>query len=474
MDERYRHEKPGSRDRVFVHPYEEAVEDSGDPRPHYAELLGRLHQQDLADLSRRVARTLALDGVTFGSGAGEEAFTIDPVPRVIGAQEWRELEAGLIQRVRAINEFVRDAYGEQRIVEAGIVPAGMIESCRLYEPSLAGTGAEGQTPVAIAGLDVVRDSDGKFKVLEDNVRTPSGLAYALAARQALDEHLPPPEHRLDLDGAMDMLCAVLRGAARNQDHEPVIVLLTDGGHSSAWYEHRTLAERLNVRLARVQDLVARDDGLYVRGARGLGPVDVVYRRTDEDQLTDDHGKPTDVGAVLFEPYRRCQVACVNAFGTGVADDKLAHAYVEQMVRFYLGEEPLIGSVPTYDLSDADVREDVLGRIDEVVIKPRSGSGGHGILVGAHARPEDRDAMRDAVRANPAEFIAQETVWLSRHPTVVENRLEPRHVDLRAFVYLAGDRGGVVPGGLTRVARKEGALVVNSSQQGGGKDTWVLR
>jgi uncharacterized circularly permuted ATP-grasp superfamily protein len=276
-----------------------------------------------------------------------------------------------------------------------------------------------------------------------------------------------------VESAFDLLGVALRAAAPADVDEPVIVQVSDGPTNSAWWEHEIVSERLDVPLVGIGDLAVRDGALVARVEGQARRVDVLYRRTNDERLIDGAGRPTALGAVVLEPLRRGLLGCANAFGAGVADDKLAHAYVERMIGFYLGEEPLVRSVPTYDLSDPAVREDVLARLDEIVVKPRSASGGQGVVVGPHAAPEDRERTARAVRADPEAFVAQETVWLSRHPTVVEGHLEPRHVDLRAFVFVTRDGAAALPGGLTRVARERDALVVNSSQDGGAKDTWVL-
>ncbi len=460
-----------ARDVEGVAFYEEAFVEAGVPRPQYRALLNALGGRDLRALERDVVADVAARGVTFGDET-DGSFTVDPVPRVLVGEEWRYLEAGLIQRVRALDAFVTDVYAEQRIVAAGVVPAHVIETASYYEPAMAGARVAGG--VAVAGLDVVRDHDGRFLVLEDNVRTPSGIAYAVAARELLDRHLPlAHDGRRRVDDAFAMLGGALRAAAPAGCADPLVVVLTDGPANSAWWEHCTVAERLGLPLVEVADLDVAGDGLYARLGHRARRVDVVYRRTDEDRLTGEDGRLTDVAGVLHEPWRRGQVGLVNALGAGVADDKLVHAYVEDMIRFYLEQEPLVGSVRTYDLAVPGVLERVLRHVEDLVIKPREASGGHGVLIGPHATEEDRLAAADDVRRRPDGYVAQELVPLSRHPTVVDGRLEPRHVDLRVFVFLAGEDASVLPGGLTRVALDAGALVVNSSQNGGGKDTWVV-
>lgn len=439
----------------------ETLTRSAVPRAAFQEDTPDLDQIDLPGLRRRVADVLERRDVTFSG----EPFTIDPVPRVIAAEEWRRLERGLVQRVRALRAFVEDVYGPRRIVSAGVVPRRVIESAEYYEPAMAGVAFPAGGPIAVAGLDIVRDEQGRFLVLEDNLRTPSGLAYAVAARDALDACLPEPEGRRDLSSAFDMLGEALRAASDRPD--PLVVVLTDGPSNSAWFEHQAIARHLGLPLVRIEDLRRRADGLYADVRGGWQRVDVVYRRTDQDRLDEP------IGRVLLDACVDGSAAVVNCYGTGVADDKLAHAYVEDMVRYYLGEEPLISSVPTYDLGLDDVREAILDRIDEVVVKPRAASGGDGILIGPLATDERRERTAEAVRRAPEDWVAQEPIRLSCHPTLAGDRLEPRHVDLRAFVFLAGGRARVLPGGLTRVALERGSLIVNSSQGGGAKDTWVL-
>ena len=453
--------------------FDEAVEPGGTPRSRYGELLGALARLDVASLREALAEEATAAGATFGTDGEDEHFRLDPVPRLIEWEEWAPLGAGLAQRAMALDRFIADVYGEREIVAAGVVPARAVETCDHHEPRVA------QLPpapvrVAVAGLDVVRGPDGRFRVLEDNVRTPSGFAYVLAARELLDRHLPPwlADGRVSFAPAIDLLARSLRAAAPDDVDDPSIAVLTDGRGNSAWYEHDRVARMLEIPLVELDDLSVRRGRLMARNGNTHVPVDVVYRRTDEDRLTNADGELTDVGAALIEPLSNGTLSCVNAFGAGIADDKLIHAYVEDMVRFYLGEEPLLPSVPTYDPCDEDRREEILDRIDELVVKPRSGFGGRGVVVGPHAEPGDVRSAARALAERPEDFVAQELVMLSTHPTSVDDRLEPRHVDLRPFAF-GGDRFEAAPGGVTRVALDRGALVVNASQRGGAKDTWVM-
>lgn len=447
--------------------YDEALLPGGAPRPAYLELFRRLSELGAAPLAESVAAEAMATGVAFGGADDTRPFHVDAVPRVFGAEEWEELEIGLIQRVRAMDAFVADVYGERSIVNAGVVPARVIDSCDHLEPQLA----ELPPPVVrigVAGLDVVRGADGILRVLEDNVRTPSGITYMLAARESVARALPIglADMRRPLHDTLGLL-------ARTLSLGGFVAMLTDGPSNTAWYEHARIADELGLPLVTVGDLETSHGRLHALIDGRRRQVDVLYRRTDEDRLTDEHGRLTSVGAALYEPLRAGTLTCVNGFGTGVADDKLVHAYVEEMVRFYLHEEPMLPSVHTYDLHEPDLMEEVLDRIDELVIKPRTGHGGHGVVVGPHANVADLRKVAQAVRRDPHDYVAQDTIMLSRHPTVIDGRLEPRHVDLRPFVFHTPDGAAVAPGGLTRVALERGALVVNSSQRGGGKDTWVL-
>jgi uncharacterized circularly permuted ATP-grasp superfamily protein len=395
---------------------------------------------------------------------------------LIEREDWELLAAGLAQRAMALERFVADVYGERRIVLAGRVPWSAIETAEYFEPRMAQLPPAGGAWITIAGLDLVRDGDGPFVVLEDNVRTPSGIAYAAAARDALSGHMSVPEgmHVRSLEPAYEWLGDALRAAAPPEAAEhPSIVVLTDGPSNSAHYEHRAIAQRLGLALVRLADLSVRSNRLFARTDDGTVAVDVLYRRTDEDRLFDVAGELTTLAEVLLGPLEAQTLACVNAFGTGVADDKLVHSYVEEMVRFYLGQEPLLASVPTHDLSQPGMLEMALERIGELVVKPRGGHGGIGVVVGPRADRRTLAAVSRELAAAPQRFIVQETVQLSRQPTVCGEVLEPRHVDLRPFTFAIGERVEVFPGGLTRVALERGSLVVNSSQRGGAKDTWVL-
>lgn len=449
--------------------WDEAYDAAGEPREIYAELLAALPHGDLDALAEAVAAHAAGEGATFG---GDEAFPVDPIPRLIGAAEWASLEQGLGQRVRALDAFVADMAAQRRAVAAGVLPARIADTLPFHEPDLRDLPDPPSARIAIAGLDVVRDADGRFHVLEDNVRTPSGMAYLLATRRAVKAHLGYEEPRRPVRAALaNLLGSVLAAARPDPESDAAIVVLTDGPANSAFFEHRVLADLAGVPLVTPDDV--RLDGTRLRLRDGGREVQVVYRRTDEDRLRDGDGALTSIAQLLLEPLRAGNLAVLNGFGTGVADDKRVYGYVDAMVRFYLGEEPELPSITTYDLADGDAREQVLARLDELVLKPRDGYGGRGVLIGPAATAAELREARDAVRADPGGWCAQELVRLSTHPTVVDGRLAPRHVDLRPFVFYDGAQARALPGGLTRVALEEGSLIVNSSRRGGGKDTWVL-
>jgi uncharacterized circularly permuted ATP-grasp superfamily protein len=424
--------------------------------------LAAIAERGPAGAREAVRETLRAADVSFSSVNGDAEFLVDPVPRVIAAGEWEALERGLAQRALALNRFLADAYGPREIVAEGVMEARVIETAPGYEQRMRGVQVPGGVWTGVAGLDLVRDPTGRFLVLEDNVTTPSGFGYAVAAREAVLATLAPEERPRSIAVAADLLAGALR-AVSPVEHA-VAVVLTDGPDNAAHWEHAWAAERLGIPLVRPADLAVRGDRLH----HGREPVDVVYRRTNADRLD------TDIGRLLYPPLVAGRLGVVNAFGTALADDKLTHAYVEDMIRFYLREEPLLPSVETFDLARDDMRERALDQAAELVFKPRDGYGGVDVVIGPHAERDAIEEIRRCVREDPGAYVAQPLVMLSRHPTVIDGLLAPRHVDLRPFVFLHGpDAARVLPGGLTRVAFDEGALVVNSTQNGGAKDTWVL-
>ncbi|HSS32849.1 MAG TPA: circularly permuted type 2 ATP-grasp protein [Solirubrobacterales bacterium] len=449
---------------------DEAFAQTGAPRPPYVDVLDALARQDLVVLRERVRSNAAALGLGFGPG---QPIAVDPVPRLIEAVEWQPLEAGLAQRARALNAFLADVYDEQRIFDAGIVPRRLLETSVGYEPLMRGL-LDPELPAAtVAGLDLVRDGDGQLQVLEDNLRMPSGATYSLAVREAVAPELDVAVEPAPLDDYVPLLGAAIRAAAPDGGSDPSAAIVSDGPASGAWYEHRRLGRELGLPVVVPRQLEQHKGRLYYRRGRDRTQLDVLYRRLDEDRLSAADGGLTALGELLLGPLQSGRLRCVNAFGTGVGDDKLTHAYVEEMVRFYLGQEPLLNSVPSFDLADETIREQVLERIDDVVLKPRDGFGGHGVTIIQRATVAQRRRAIGLLRRRPEGFVAQDTVPLSSHPTVCGGRLRPRRVDLRPFVVSGPGQVEAMAGGLTRYARGAGEMVVNSSRGGGCKDTWLL-
>jgi carboxylate-amine ligase len=450
--------------------YDEAVEPDGEPRPQYRRALERI-ARDPARAATVAGETARALGARFGSGPDAEPFLVDPVPRIVTAEEQAALERGLTQRALALNRFLADAYGPREIVAAGVVPAAVLDEADFYEEAMEGV--ELRYPAAtVIGFDVVRGSSGELLVLEDNSRTPSGFAYALAARRVSEAVFGElPEDVVGLEGTFRALLAAMQAAAPGAAGDPRVVLLSNGPENGAWYEHERLAELTGLEVVHPGELRHVEGRVRTADARA---VDVVYRRTDEDRFVDAEGNLTSLGRLLLEPVRAGAVAVVNAPGAGLADDKLVHGYVDAMVRFYLDEDPVIPSVRTHDLTEAADREDARERVDELVVKPRSASGGEGVVIGSRASESGLARAERRIAREPGDTVAQEIVALSTHPTIRGDRLEPRHVDLRVFALTTNDGVRILPGGLTRVALERGSMIVNSSKGGGAKDTWVLR
>jgi uncharacterized circularly permuted ATP-grasp superfamily protein len=422
-------------------------------------------------------------GITFGvygdKDAAERLIPFDIVPRLLSRPEWRRLEAGLTQRVRALNMFLRDVYGPGAILRENIIPPELILRNPYYRPEMIGRRVPHDIWVHIAGIDIVRIDDESFYVLEDNARTPSGVSYMLENREVTMRLLPDlfaRHHVAPVDDYPDELLACLRSVAPRQDRgEATIALLTPGLYNSAYYEHSFLADKLGVELVEGRDLFVEDDQVFMRTTLGPRRVDVLYRRVDDDFLDPLVFNPASVLGVpgLVGAYLAGNVTLANAIGTGVADDKAIYTYVPDLIRFYLSEEPLLKNVPTYRCRDPEGLKFVLERLDQLVVKEVNGSGGYGMLVGPHATAAQREQFAAKVKSDPNNYIAQPTLALSTCPASFEAGVAPRHVDLRPFVLSGADGVRIVPGGLTRVALKEGSLVVNSSQGGGTKDTWIV-
>jgi uncharacterized circularly permuted ATP-grasp superfamily protein len=395
----------------------------------------------------------------------------------VTAAEWETVERGLVQRITALNLFLRDVYHEGRIFDAGVVPRRLVRECRHFRREMIGVRVPYDAYLTVVGTDLIRGPDGRFVVLEDNLRVPSGVSYMLGNRQIVKQVYPQlfaRYHVRPVDHYPQMLLAHLRAIAPDGNPDPRIVLLTPGVFNSAYYEHTFLAHEMAIDLVEGRDLLVHDNTVYARTTAGLEKVDVIYRRVDDDYLdplTFERGSTLGAAGV-FNAYRAGRVTIANAVGTGVADDKAVYAYVPRMIRFYLSEEPILDNVHTYLLDEPADRQYVLDHLAELVVKPVGESGGYGMLVGPHSTSAQHAEMRDRILANPRNYIAQPTIALSTAPCLVDGGVEPRHVDLRPYV-LCGRTITVVPGGLTRVALQRGSLVVNSSQGGGSKDTWVL-
>ncbi|BCP54268.1 hypothetical protein K32_28850 [Kaistia sp. 32K] len=427
-------------------------------------------------LFRRIGITFAV----YGDNDGEERIIpFDIIPRIITAPEWTKLSKGLEQRVKALNAFLADIYSKGEILKAGVVPEDLIYQNPYYRPEMAGLKLAHDIYVMIAGIDIVRVDPDTFYVLEDNARTPSGVSYMLENREVMMKLFPDlfAEHRIaPVENYPDALLATLKSVApRSASGDPTVALLTPGPFNSAFYEHSFLADKLGIELVEGRDLLVRDNVVYMRTTEGPKRVDVLYRRLDDDFLDPLTFRPDSILGVpgLMNAYRAGNITLSNAVGTGVADDKAVYSYMPEIVRFYLGEEPILKNVPTWRCREADSLKYVLDNLDSLVVKEVAGSGGYGMLIGPASDRKTREEFGAKLRANPDDFIAQPTLALSTSPTFVDSGIAPRHVDLRPFVLSGRDKVRIVPGGLTRVALKEGSLVVNSSQGGGTKDTWVL-
>ena len=434
---------------------------------------------------RRVGITFAVYGDKDESGAGtERLIPFDLIPRIIPAHEWSRMQAGLVQRVTALNRFIRDAYHGQDMVRAGLIPQELVRGNSQYRPQMEGIQVPNDVYANIAGIDIVRapapgsdSGEGVYYVLEDNLRVPSGVSYMLENRRMMMRLFPElfSKHAVaPVAHYPDMLLDTLRASAPQGVQEPTVVVLTPGMHNSAYFEHAFLAQQMGVELVEGQDLVVEKDTVFMRTTQGLQRVDVIYRRVDDDFLDPEVFRPgSTLGcAGLMRAYRAGNVNICNAVGTGLADDKSVYPYVPEMIRFYLGEEPILQNVPTWLCRKQEDLQYVLAHLHELVVKEVHGAGGYGMLIGPAATKAEIEDFRRALLAHPAGYIAQPTLSLSTCPTMVERGIAPRHIDLRPFV-LAGTEINMVAGGLTRVALKKGSLVVNSSQGGGTKDTWVL-
>jgi uncharacterized circularly permuted ATP-grasp superfamily protein len=465
--------------------YDELYEAGGLPRPHYAPLAATLDWIGRDEIMARVQAintALLLRGVTFtvyaDSAGTERVFPFDVIPRIITPDEWGRLERGIRQRVRALNAFLHDVYHSERILREGHIPRELVYSSKNYNREMIDVDVPRDVYIHVSGIDLIRDERGEFLVLEDNCRTPSGISYVLENRDVLKRGLPDlfRDYAVcPVDDYPARLLDVLRYVAPTGSAQPNVVLLTPGIYNSAYFEHTLLARRMGVELVEPRDLIVVENIVYVKTTQGLERVDVIYRRIDDDYLDPLYFNPDSTLGVtgLMNAYRAGNVALANAIGSGVADDKAIYRFVPEMIRFYLDEEPILRNVPTFDCTDPAQLQHVLANLDQLVVKNTNASGGYGMLMGPYATAEERERYAETVAACPRDFIAQPVVQLSSSPTLVDGRMVARRVDLRPFA-LFGRSIEVPPAALTRVALRDGSLVVNSSQGGGSKDTWVLQ
>ncbi|SFT00406.1 circularly permuted type 2 ATP-grasp protein [Paenibacillus sp. BC26] len=466
--------------------YDEMFDNDLNVRPHYESVhrtFARMKPPELTARHTTIQQRMLEEGITFTlytqnqNEPLERTIPFDYIPRIIPKLEWESIERGMKQRVKALNAFIHDVYHEQRIVNDGIIPRQMIIGNKYFRPEMAGLQVPQNVYMTASGIDLIKDEKGRYFVLEDNLRTPSGFSYLYKGRSLMSElfsDLYLNSAVADIERSLNVFLSSLRSLAPSGKSNPLIVLLTPGAYNSAYFEHAFLAQQMGIHLVEGRDLVYKDHKIYLRDLRGLRQVDVIYRRLDDEYLDPLAFQADSLLGIpgLMNAYRAGNVAIANAPGTGVADDKAIYAYVPDMVRYYLGEEPILHNVPTYILSRKEEREYVLDNLDQLVVKETSLSGGYGMLIGPAASKKEINAFADAIRRDPGRYIAQTTMKLSRAPVMLGGAMQPRHIDLRVFV-LMGAQTHVIPGGLTRVALQEGSLVVNSSQGGGVKDTWVL-
>jgi len=468
--------------------YDEMFDSQGAARPEARLLLETVESLDEGQLQRcqRAAERLLLQlGVTFnvyGDSAGtERIFPFDLIPRIVRAGEWSWIERGLKQRIHALNEFIDDIYHDQKILKDKVIPEDVIRSATFYRPQCVGINPPRRVWCHITGTDLVRHSDGQVYVLEDNLRVPSGVSYVLENRDLMKRTFPQIFEGLHVrpvddypSKLLETLEAIAPPSSWQKSQKPTVVLLTPGLYNSAYFEHSFLAQKMGIQLVEGRDLAVLDGSVWMRTTKGLRKVDVIYRRIDDDFLDPKAFRPDSLLGVpgLVDAYRAGNVALANAPGNGVADDKVVYAYVPDMIRYYEGEEPILPNVPTFLCWRDQDRQHVLQNLDKLVVKSANEAGGYGMLVGPHSTAGEREEFAARIQARPRDYIAQPTLALSRVPTLVDDHFEGRHVDLRPYI-LYGQEIQVLPGGLTRVALRKGSLVVNSSQGGGSKDTWVL-
>jgi uncharacterized circularly permuted ATP-grasp superfamily protein len=445
---------------------------------HLATAVEEVGSEDLQSRSDYLSTNYRDQGVTFDIGGEERPFPLDIMPRIIDAESWAHVEAGVAQRVQALERLLDDIYGAGEIFADNVLPRHVVTSSSHYHRAAFGMTPLNGVRIHVSGIDLIRDGDGDFRVLEDNVRIPSGVSYVLTNRRALSQTLPEvvSTHRIRPVAAYPQrLLAALRAAAPSGVSDPTVVVLTPGPYNSAYFEHSLLARMMGCQLVEGRDLVAQAGRVMIRTTHGLHPVHVIYRRVDDDFLDPVHFRSDSALGCpgLLNAARAGHVTIANAVGNGVADDKLMYTYLPEVIRYYLGEEPILPNVDTWRLEDPAHREEVMDRLHELVVKPVDGAGGKGIVIGPQASPAELEELRRTVQRSPRGWIAQPVVQLSTVPTMIGDTMQPRHVDLRPFAINDGSKVWVLPGGLTRVALGEGELIVNSSRGGGSKDTWVL-
>ena len=465
--------------------YDEMFRAVDHPRKQYRQLYTQLLSLGADELRRskhEADQSFFNQGITFtvygGEKGTERIFPHDLLPRILTASEWETIERGLTQRITALNLFLKDVYHEGRILEDGVVPGKIVYTCKHYRREMRGIKVPRDVYVTVVGTDLIRTPEGNFVVLEDNLRVPSGVSYMLTSRRVMKQIFPALFRKCrvrPIEQYSQALLSTLRSLAPEGRAEPTVVLLTPGAYNSAYFEHTYLARQMGIELVEGRDLLVHDNIVYMRTTFGLQRVDVVYRRIDDDYLDPlVFEGDSALGAVgLFNAYRAGNVAFANALGTGVADDKAIYAYVPKIIRYYLDQDPILENVETLLMSDPVQRDHVCQRLDQYVVKAVGESGGYGMLIGPHSTADEREDFRERILAEPRNYIAQPTINLSTAPCFVDGTIEPRHVDLRPYV-LYGENITIIPGGLTRVALRKGSLVVNSSQGGGSKDTWVLQ
>jgi uncharacterized circularly permuted ATP-grasp superfamily protein len=476
---------PAFQQYEFDNAYDEMFDASGAPRQHYQDIYDLLIRLTPEEYQRRKTAadiTFLNQGITFtvyGHEDGtEKIFPYDLIPRVITRAEWDTIERGLTQRIVALNLFLKDIYFDGHILNDGIVPREMIYTCKHYRRQMKGISVPNNVYTAVTGTDIVRDGSGQFVVLEDNLRVPSGVSYMLANRHLMKYVFPRMFGAYGvrpIDDYGQRLLATLRSMAPRRREDPTIVLLTPGVYNSAYFEHTFLARQMGIQLVEGRDLLVHDNVLYMRTTAGLKRVDVIYRRVDDDFLDPLVFRSDSILGVagLLNVYRAGNVALANAIGTGIADDKAIYSYVPDIIRYYLGEDAILPNVETYRLNEPAARSYVLANLDKLVVKAVGESGGYGMLIGPHSTRAEQEEFARRIEADPRNYIAQPTLALSRAPCLFDSGVEARSIDLRPYILYDGDRVTIVPGGLTRVALRRGSLVVNSSQGGGSKDTWVL-